>query len=325
MALENLSDAQCVRRALAEYDRLGRDAFLSEYGFGKARGWMLEDNGREYDAKAIAGVAHGYQYPDRGPLGPDDFHGGDTSARVLRKLGFPVASPTRNPAWTQDELILALELYMRRRPIIPGDADPEVIGLSQLLNQLGQLLRTAAAPTYRNANGVAMKLQNYRRLDPQQNGRGLPAGGKREEEVWATFASDLGHLRVTAAAIRAAIEAHDFDQGTDLEDEAEEGRLLTRLHTVRERDREIIRRRKEQALKASGKLVCEACGFDFGKRYGERGHGFIECHHAKPISELRPGDKTKLADLILLCSNCHRMVHVSRPWLSLRELKAQMA
>jgi hypothetical protein len=25
-------------------------------------------------------------------------------------------------------------------------------------------------------------------------------------------------------------------------------------------------------------LACEACGFDFRERYGERGEGFIECH-----------------------------------------------
>ena len=30
--------------------------------------------------------------------------------------------------------------------------------------------------------------------------------------------------------------------------------------------------------------------------------------------------KTKLVDLVLLCSNCHRMVHRKKPWLNLEEL-----
>ncbi|WP_370157507.1 HNH endonuclease [Bradyrhizobium ottawaense] len=61
--------------------------------------------------------------------------------------------------------------------------------------------------------------------------------------------------------------------------------------------------------------------FNFSAKYGERGHGFIECHHARPVSNLQPGEKTKLDDLILLCANCHRMVHSRRPWLSLEELR----
>jgi 5-methylcytosine-specific restriction protein A len=36
---------------------------------------------------------------------------------------------------------------------------------------------------------------------------------------------------------------------------------------------------------------------------------------------LRPGAKTRLSDLHLLCANCHRMVHAKRPWLTLDELK----
>ena len=30
--------------------------------------------------------------------------------------------------------------------------------------------------------------------------------------------------------------------------------------------------------------------------------------------------KTSLSDLVLLCSNCHRMIHKKQPWLELHEL-----
>jgi 5-methylcytosine-specific restriction protein A len=40
------------------------------------------------------------------------------------------------------------------------------------------------------------------------------------------------------------------------------------------------------------------------------------------VHTLRPGDKTNIADLRLLCANCHRIVHAKAPWLMLDELIA---
>jgi 5-methylcytosine-specific restriction enzyme A len=74
-------------------------------------------------------------------------------------------------------------------------------------------------------------------------------------------------------------------------------------------------------LKAKGDLACEVCDFDFSARYGERGDGFIECHHTKPLADGSPGEKTKLSDLALVCANCHRMIHRARPWLNVDQLK----
>ena len=103
--------------------------------------------------------------------------------------------------------------------------------------------------------------------------------------------------------------------------EAEEGRILTRIHQGRERNRALVAAKKAAVLKTASSLKCEACTFDFQQTYGDRGAGFMEVHHLKPLSTLRPGDKTSLSDLALLCSNCHRMVHAGRPWLSMEQLK----
>lgn len=59
MALADIT-RDAVERAISECDKLGRDAFLSKYGFKRARKYLLLENGKEYDSKAIAGVAHGY-------------------------------------------------------------------------------------------------------------------------------------------------------------------------------------------------------------------------------------------------------------------------
>lgn len=328
MSLEKITDPSAVRRAIEEFRTIGQPAFLQKYGFGASRGWMIQEGGESYDAKAILGAAHGYQHPSLGPLPQSQFHGGRTTALRLRELGFVVLepdSPGRNPSWSRDELILALDLYMRHRPSFPDDRHPEVIELSKLLTRLAEINAVAGSDNFRNGNGVAMKLQNFRSFDPAEKGKGLPAVSRGDREVWALYEGDFSSLRATATAIRAAVDAfkeNEASQETDDGEGAEEGKILTRLHRIRERNRQIVERRKEKALQEHGALRCEACGFDFSARYGERGSGFIECHHTKPVSTLLPNEKTKLADLTLLCANCHRMIHVRRPWITLAQLKA---
>src|SRR5215213_5822462 len=91
MALAELTDPTAVSGAMDEFDRVGRDAFLRKYGFSRSRNYFVERNGTLYDSKAIAGVAHGIEHPDRGPLRPEEFIGGDATVRPkLEELGFVV-------------------------------------------------------------------------------------------------------------------------------------------------------------------------------------------------------------------------------------------
>lgn len=70
-----------------------------------------------------------------------------------------------------------------------------------------------------------------------------------------------------------------------------------------------------------GKLECECCGFDFEKTYGEIGKGYIECHHIVPLNKFNFSKETKLNDLALVCSNCHRMLHRRISELSIVDLR----
>jgi 5-methylcytosine-specific restriction protein A len=108
----------------------------------------------------------------------------------------------------------------------------------------------------------------------------------------------------------------------DVEYEATEGRLIPKLHLDRERDKGIIKKKLAQTLKEFGILACEVCGFDFTTHYGALGENFIECHHKKPLHTLFEGEKTRTSDLALLCSNCHRMIHRKKEWLSVEELRS---
>lgn len=100
-----------------------------------------------------------------------------------------------------------------------------------------------------------------------------------------------------------------------------EGKQKLKTHIYRERNQKVIQIAKKRFKDKYGKLYCEACGFDFYKQYGKIGEDYIEGHHSIPVSELNENDKTKPEDIVLLCSNCHRMVHRRRPWLKKEELK----
>ena len=85
-----------------------------------------------------------------------------------------------------------------------------------------------------------------------------------------------------------------------------EGAARTLYTTTYERDAGVRR-----AFLKGKHLKCEVCGFDFEEVYGKLGAGYIEVHHKKPVSE---GERiTDLNnDLVMLCSNCHRMIHRGR-------------
>ncbi|MDG3012628.1 hypothetical protein G4X40_21030 [Rhodococcus sp. D2-41] len=80
---------QSVLDAIREFDELGQAEFLRRRRFAEARNFRVVYQGRFYDSKAIAGVAHGYatgRFVDS-----SEFSGGlATVAECLRNLGFVV-------------------------------------------------------------------------------------------------------------------------------------------------------------------------------------------------------------------------------------------
>jgi 5-methylcytosine-specific restriction protein A len=226
---------------------------------------------------------------------------------------------SRRRAWLRDELILAQEVYIREGATASAQS---VNGLSSVLRAFPIESELASDPTFRSPAAVRRKLANFLALDPEGE-RGLSHGGRGDRGVWKDFANDPGRLGKVATAIREALaglaESERLDQPAF--SEAPEGRLLTQAHVARERSAKLVQAKKKNALAEAGRLACEVCSFDFADAYGDRGEGFIECHHLLPLATLRPGHVTHLRDLALLCSNCHRMVHRSTPWLTLEQLK----
>jgi 5-methylcytosine-specific restriction protein A len=229
--------------------------------------------------------------------------------------------PSRNPPWQRDELILALDLYVQHGGRHLADDHPAVVDLSRVLNELPIHRGRRDGETYRNPNGVSMKLLNFRQFDPTQEGVGLTRGNRLEKAVWEQYASCPDLLHQVAEVIRQGYRLVEPGVAGDVEEETfPEGRILYRLHRLRERNTGVIQKAKDQAKRRHGRLVCCVCTFEFAQRYGSLGEDYIEGHHTKPLSELAAEAETKVKDIALVCSNCHRMIHRRRPWLSLDEL-----
>ena len=107
----------------------------------------------------------------------------------------------------------------------------------------------------------------------------------------------------------------------DEESNFPEGKEKFRKHRYLERDTSIIRKAKELRLDQVGELRCDVCKFSFSDIYGEQGAGFIEAHHTIPISEIGGKRKTKIEEIALVCSNCHKMLHIGGRVLSVMELR----
>lgn len=324
MALADLTDPQAVIDAIAEFDEKGREAFLATYGFAPARDYFVEYDGKKYDSKAIAGVAHLHQHGSA--LSAEMFSGGDsTVANRLEKLGFDVTRPVSLPDWSTDELMLALDLYLRERD--GGSFDPSsplVVGLSEELKALRIFAdEVRAVPRFRNTNGVSLKLHNFSSIDPAHPGKGMPNGSAGDREVWEEWAHRPKELAQAVALIRSSASADSPPPATGEEDEfdAPEGRMLYRLHRRYERDRQLVARKKKAVKRATGRLACEVCDFDSADVFGVE--GVIDVHHVVPLHQIGES-RTSLKDLALVCPTCHRTLHKHRPILTPKELREKL-
>jgi 5-methylcytosine-specific restriction enzyme A len=184
-----------VDSAITEFDRVGRQAFLTKYQFRPSRTYFLVNGGRDYDSKAICGAARGYDRPDLGPMAPADFSGGDaTVRRTLNALGFEVRSNAAETSsgWTAEERVLALHLYLTRGTL--NRAHPAVIALSDELNRRAFHSDAGTRPNFRNPSGVVLKLANFAALDPGYGGAGMSRTSLGDVETWATYSGDFDVL-----------------------------------------------------------------------------------------------------------------------------------
>jgi predicted HNH restriction endonuclease len=235
--------------------------------------------------------------------------------------------------------------YTRDYPSQPALALPMLLCISEMGGQIvfsyqGALLESKLANLFHltsdqrqrtddacNAQGKRVWRNHIQYARAKMMNRGLL--DRTIPDVWrissngyeALSKSEFVNLKApqTSVSTRNGITV---DIATDKEESAfPEGKAKYKLHRTLERDNRIVELAKQRRLSQTGRLECDVCKFDFVRKYGTVGEGFIEAHHTVPVSELKGVCKTRISDLAMVCSNCHRMLHLRRPWLRLDELR----
>lgn len=237
-----------------------------------------------------------------------------------------------SPDWTRDELILACALVTRNEWREVKKNDPRALELSDLLRMMPIHPPEKRAPEFRNLDSVQRKTADLATARPGYTGA-KTKGGRLTEEVAREFYERPEEMLAAADRIRATLASSDTmllhalatPDPDEEEKAAREGRLLERVHRFRERNPRLRQKKIDSVRRAGGTLSCQVCGFNFAQSFGEHGEGYIEVHHVVPLHERGPSE-TRLADLALLCANCHRMSHRrldrSGTWPSPDELRA---
>jgi len=183
---------------------------------------------------------------------------------------------------------------------------------------------------------VNRKLENIRSMHPDYPGAPTK-GGKATQQVIDAFVEDPKGMHLVAQALWRSGSLSRDEYG-DVDDpqyvpvgettaafvSAVEGRIVERLVKVAERNPKLRKAKIQQSRQERGTIACEICSFDFERAYGELGVGYIHVHHRVPL-HFTGEIENKLADLILVCANCHVMIHRHSPWKTPDQLKALIA
>lgn len=229
-------------------------------------------------------------------------------------------------AWTYEEVVLAADLVAKNNWRGLRAGNPLVVELSDLLRSASFHDLGDRPENFRSPSSVQRKTFDIATQHPDYPGKAT-RGGPFDARVLVAFLETPERMADVAAEIRNRIDL-GIVQAPGLDPEVEvlaafEGRAQAVHHLSRERDPRL-RRSKLRAVRAEGRDIdCEVCGFDFEVVYGGLGEGFIEVHHVRPLHDSGPV-VTRLEDLVLLCSNCHRMIHRARPWIWPAQLRGRL-
>lgn len=185
---------------------------------------------------------------------------------------------------------------------------------------MAQLAAAAGYPDFRFANlrygGLASRIAKYGGIQLPPRRIALSAIATWGADSW----NPRGHFAFTMRPeLAGALEelgltrdATPPDEPNDPSD-ALEGEAWLAMARHRRRESALRQRKIAEAIERSldGRLRCQVpkCGFDFKSVYGSTGTGYAQVHHLKPLSSRAGPERTSLRDLIVVCANCHVMIH----------------
>ncbi|WP_292025005.1 HNH endonuclease [Maritimibacter sp. UBA3975] len=132
-------------------------------------------------------------------------------------------------------------------------------------------------------------------------------------------------LRLTEkkyTSLRSLVRQDESDVASE-EEAYSEGSLVLRVHKSRERSGTAPANAKDKFIVKNGSLFCEACSWKPESGFGTNDFKnlIIEAHHNVPISSPSHTGRTKTSDFKMLCPNCHRAIHRTKPMMTVDEFK----
>lgn len=215
--------------------------------------------------------------------------------------------------WVRDEVILALDLYFHTLKKTFSTNDKEVIELSALLNELPIIPVAVRTDDFRNVNGMHYQLTKLKLHVVE--GKPLKIG-KVFIDVYDEFCNDKQTLHEIATAIKNSknilktISFGDSSEGINFK----EGALLSHLHRYFE---------NKYLLKYANNFLfchCAICKLDVNQAYRGSAKTFYELHLMIPPKDYHDESKFYFNDFIMVCPNCHKALHLMRPWVNKNEI-----
>jgi len=126
--------------------------------------------------------------------------------------------------WTREEHILAFNLYCKIPFGRQHSRAPEIVELAKVL--------------HRSANAVALKLNNFSRLDPELQARGIKGmahGAKGEIEVWREFENNPEALAFESECLLSQLTGRKLEEIAEIDERELPKEGLERERMVRVR------------------------------------------------------------------------------------------
>jgi len=214
-----------------------------------------------------------------------------------------------NARWTRDEVILGLDVLFSTGGKNLSQESEAIVELSDLLNSLPLIPPSERGETFRNPAGIRRQLLTFE--------WGLRKGKKPAHvgEMFFTVFNEVGRnkseLQKVAQAIRRSwVFVKEISLFRPFEKNLfPEGIILYTLHRYLEHHWGV-RFSKEHPH-------CSLCAINPESVYilGDDAM-FLEPHLLTPPQDMEPEMRFSENDFVIVCPNCHKFLHLLRPWRS---------
>ena len=164
------------------------------------------------------------------------------------------------------------------------------------------------ASTYKlNADTSRKGVDDYLRLVKQYRGNldWVPAESNRGQKSRVEFGPKPERIRGFYLYLVGADKSATSDSSRPATDADIEGLRYEIITMKTKRSRKL----RDTAFN-NAKGVCAVCHRDFSKVLGGRGQRVLQVHHRRMISQRHTESVTKLSDLVVVCANCHLLLHL---------------